>query len=318
MTAAQRLATDEPSQTPAVDADGWALADSQRSIRRAKRALTRFLEPSAIARTLEAAEEHFLQSQSNDATLRKAAEWFLDNYYLIRRVARQVDEELPRGFVRRLPELASGPEKGLPRIYALAQALVLRHGIDLDAAAVRRFVEGYQEVSPLTIAELWALPTMLRVSVLRRLVQSLHDLHVVDADQGLAGPLPLDPGAGVERAVRALRLFADIDWNAFFEQTNRVEAILREDPAQVYARMDFATCDAYRKAVEDLAWVTRHPEEHVASLAIELALAEAPPRRPTKGPRGLLSRSTMEGGAIENAFCDTAHAAGSSACAARC
>jgi cyclic beta-1,2-glucan synthetase len=280
LTAAERLPPpDETAEPRGVEADAWALAETQRNLRRAKRVVTRFLEPSAIARALERAETHLLASHTDDAMLQKAAEWFLDNYYLIRRVARQVEQELPRGFVRRLPELAAGPARGPPRIYELARALVVRRNLELDVTTLRRFVAAYQEVSPLTIAELWALPTMLRVSVLRGLLQFLHDLHVVDAPEGPVERFELDPGAGVERAVRALRLFAEIDWKDFFEETNRVEAILREDPAHVYARMEFATCDAYRKAVEELAWATGTAEEDVAGRAIALARDMLPDER---------------------------------------
>ena len=165
----------------------------------------RFFTAGKLVTKLEQAQKQFLVAPSDDARLQKAAEWFLDNYYLIRRVARQVDEELPRGFVRHLPELASGPAKGRPRIYALARAVVLGRSLDFDVTELRGFVERYQEVSPLTIAELWALPTMLRVSVLRALLRFLQDLHVVDADDRPSEPLSLDAGAGVERAVRALR-----------------------------------------------------------------------------------------------------------------
>jgi cyclic beta-1,2-glucan synthetase len=279
LTAAEHLATPSEAAGADVAADARALAETQRDVRRAKRAVARFLEPSAIAQALEQAQKRFLVAPSDDARLQKAAEWFLDNYYLIRRVARQVDEELPRGFVRHLPELASGPAEGRPRIYALARALVLGRSLDFDVTALRRFVERYQEVSPLTIAELWALPTMLRVSVLRGLLRFLRDLHVVDADDRPSEPLSLDPGAGVERAVRALRLLSDIRWESFFEEINRVEAILRKDPAQIYARMEFATCDAYRKVVEELAWATGHSEEDVANRALALALEQLPDER---------------------------------------
>ena len=49
---------------------------------------------------------------------------------------------------------------------------------------------------------------------------------------------------------------AETFWKVFFEKTNRVESILRTDPAEVYGRMDFETCDAYRKVIEALAWAT--------------------------------------------------------------
>lgn len=279
MTAAERLATpDETAEKTAAHAEARALAEAQRDLRRAGRAVTRFLEPSSIAHALEQAERRLLATGAEDVKLRKSAEWFLDNYYLIRRVARQVDQDLPRGFIRHLPELASGPARGLPRIYSLARALVLRRSIEFDVAALLSFVDSYQDVSPLTIAELWALPTMLRVSVLRGLLQCLGDLGVLD-DEGAVEPFALDPAAGVERAVRALRLLAEIDWKAFFERSSRVEAILRTDPAEVYARMEFATCDAYRKAVEQLAWATGSSEEDVAARAIALAREGLPDQR---------------------------------------
>jgi cyclic beta-1,2-glucan synthetase len=288
---AAAVAAEKPSARTAVEADARALAQAQRRLRRARPAVTDYIEISSspIARALERARKHMASSHIEDARLQKAAEWFLDNYYLIRRVARQVAQELPAGFLRRLPELADESGNGLPRIDALARALVARSSIEIDVTALQRFVDAYQEVSPLTIAELWALPTMLRISVLHGLLQFLEELGV--SVHGVLERAParrappdveyfgLGAGTGVERAVRALRLLAEIDWKTFFEKTNRVEAVLRKDPAQVYARMDFETCDAYRKSVEELAWVTGAAEGDVAELAVKMASANlADPR----------------------------------------
>ena len=41
-----------------------------------------------------------------------------------------------------------------------------------------------------------------------------------------------------------------MDWREFVETMSLVEQVLREDPASVYAAMDFATRDRYRHAVE--------------------------------------------------------------------
>ncbi len=57
----------------------------------------------------------------------------------------------------------------------------------------------------------------------------------------------------VGNCVLSLRLLSAVDWNAFFEQTSHVEAILREDPSGIYPRQDFATSDRYRRAVEMIA-----------------------------------------------------------------
>ncbi len=291
MTAAGHPPTIEnTAKTSALEADARTLAETQSQLQRAKRLLTPYFDPSSVARALEHAQKHLASRFSGEASLPKAAEWFLDNYYLIRRVARQVADELPRGFVRHLPEVVAGPSKGLLRVDALARAIVARTKIELDVATLRRFIETDQQVSPLTIAELWALPTVLRTCVLERLLQFLDELHipihsehapVAARVQALdAESLELEPGEGVERSIRTLRLLDAVDWKGFFEKTNRVDAILRKDPAGVYQRMDFETCDSYRKVVEALAWGTGRTEEDVAELAVAFA------REHVADPRG--------------------------------
>jgi cyclic beta-1,2-glucan synthetase len=292
LSAALTIASvDLAAKAAPVDGEARALAEAQRSVRRA--AFTAFasleLRHSSIARALGRAQKALSSDHAENAALRTAAEWFLDNYYLIRRVTRQVAQDLPAGFLRRLPQLTAGPAKGVARIDALARALVVRSSVEIDVTAIQSFVQAYQEVSPLTIAELWALPTMLRISVLHGLIHFLEELNVP-----IRGPLdrtpsprsPPDvasflgaPEVGVERSIRALRLLSDIDWKAFFEKTNRVEAILRGDPARVYEGMDFETCDSYRKTIEELAWGTEIPEEEVANRALSLASRNVPDLR---------------------------------------
>jgi cyclic beta-1,2-glucan synthetase len=269
----------------ALDAEDHALAESQRDIERAPRLVMHGAESRQVAHRLERAQRYLAATASEDATLRSAAEWFLDNYYLIRRIARQIEEDLPDGFVHRLPRLASGPARGRSRIEALSRRIVARSGVILDLAGLRRSIDAYQQVSPLTIAELWAFPTILRATVLAHLLELLHELHVpiYGRIHRSAHPSAPEGGAissiapwsatrnGVERTIRALRVLDVIDWKVFFEKTNRVEAILRTDPAQVYPRMDFETCDSYRKVVESLAWATKTGEQEVAELAVTLA-----------------------------------------------
>ncbi len=252
---------DEAKDT--LEKSAHALAEEQRDLQRAARMTAHFFEPPPLTRSLERARKRLHFGPPSHTLTPKAIEWFLDNYYLIRRVARQVEEELPRGFVRHLPLLASGPAKEKPRIEVFARALVTESSMLLDGSVLRRFVDAYQAVSPLSIAELWALPTMLRSTVLRRLVDLLEN----------ADETARDLSSDVERCIRALRVLDTIDWNSLFETTNRVESVLRTDPARVYEQMDFDTRDSYRKVVEALAWSTGKSEEDVASIAIGLANA---------------------------------------------
>ena len=69
----------------------------------------------------------------------------------------------------------------------------------------------------------------------------------------------------------SLRFCATLDWSRFVEQVSPVEEILRRDPAGVYPRMDFASRDRYRHAVEDLAEPTGEAQVRVALRAVESA-----------------------------------------------
>src|SRR6185312_11404428 len=49
-----------------------------------------------------------------------AAEWLLDNFYLIEEQIRTARRHLPRSYGRELPRLANGKNAGHPRVYAIA------------------------------------------------------------------------------------------------------------------------------------------------------------------------------------------------------
>src|SRR6185312_13661466 len=109
LTAAVRAAMDQNSaKILALETEARALAQAQRPLRRAEAGVADLLEraDSSIARALERARKYLASTRVEDAPLQKAAEWFLDNYYLIRRVARQVTDDLPPGFLKRLPVIA--------------------------------------------------------------------------------------------------------------------------------------------------------------------------------------------------------------------
>ena len=69
----------------------------------------------------------------------------------------------------------------------------------------------------------------------------------------------------------SLRLLSTTDWKKLFEQISRVEQVLREDPAEIYANMDFDTRNSYRAVIEELSRHSNMNEEEVALAAVELA-----------------------------------------------
>src|ERR1700693_1939160 len=98
-----------------------------------------------------------------------AAEWLLDNYHLVEEQIREIRQDLPPGFYRMLPKLASGPFEGYPRVFGVAWAFVAHTDSRFDPEALRSFVRAYQRVQPLTIGELWAVTITLRIVLVENL-----------------------------------------------------------------------------------------------------------------------------------------------------
>jgi cyclic beta-1,2-glucan synthetase len=95
-----------------------------------------------------------------------AAEWLLDNFHVIEGEIREIRHHLPSSYYRELPKLAARELAGTARVYAMAVELLRYSDARLDAARLRRFVHAYQSVAPLTIGELWAWPSMLKLALI--------------------------------------------------------------------------------------------------------------------------------------------------------
>ncbi|MGM0906432.1 MAG: GH36-type glycosyl hydrolase domain-containing protein [Pseudomonadota bacterium] len=98
-----------------------------------------------------------------------AAEWLLDNYHLVEAQISETRLDLPAGFYEQLPKLASGPFAGYPRVFGLAWAFIAHTDSHLDPDILSLFITAYQQIQPLTIGELWALPITLRIVLVENL-----------------------------------------------------------------------------------------------------------------------------------------------------
>jgi cyclic beta-1,2-glucan synthetase len=156
----------------------------------------------ANARLLDEAYRTLAADVHRGDLVTAAAEWLLDNFHLVASEIRGVRQDLPRGYYRELPKLATRELAGTPRVYALAVELIRHCDSRLDRPQLIRFLTSFQAVAPLTIGELWAWPSMLRLALienLRRLaVKTLEgraarraaDVYVARIDQGGRGELP--------------------------------------------------------------------------------------------------------------------------------
>ncbi|MEX2528579.1 MAG: glucoamylase family protein [Gemmatimonadota bacterium] len=238
----RRLAAVHVAAPPALSA-----REVRRSLRRLDRALERLFD---VLRT---------ESSERPRTGLPAGEraWLRENDFVVAEAVKELDDALPRSFLARLPGLR-GKARGA-RIQALARELVERSRGRLEMEEVADFLEGYQEVHPLTLAEIWALPSFLRWSLL----------------EGILTVVAGETSAEVGAYILSLRTLAGEDWRPVVERLSQVEAFLRNDPTGVYPHMDFRTRDRYRREVEGMARRLGRDEGQVAQNALELARGQA-------------------------------------------
>ncbi len=98
-----------------------------------------------------------------------AAEWLLDNNYIIDAQIGEIRRNLPKDYAKLLP-VVEGSSGGPPfRIYEIAKELVRATDAHLDRENIVNFVRAYQSLRPLTLAELWILPLTLRFALVEEL-----------------------------------------------------------------------------------------------------------------------------------------------------
>ncbi|MGA1493942.1 MAG: hypothetical protein ACO37D_00975 [Rhodothermales bacterium] len=102
-------------------------------------------------------------------TMLPAADWILDNHYIIREQFLRIREHLTKGFYRKLPKLSSGPLSGFPRVFQIVSDLADSTDNVIDEAVLGSFVNAYQDVDFLALCELWAIPIMIRIVMIERL-----------------------------------------------------------------------------------------------------------------------------------------------------
>src|SRR5205807_4196749 len=120
-------------------------------------------------RKLIAAYKALAESIREEHVISPAAEWLVDNFHIVEEQVREIREEFPRSYYRDLPKLANGPFKNYPRIYAFCIELIAHTDSHLDTETLRRFIDAYQKIAPLSIGELWAVPISLRIALVENL-----------------------------------------------------------------------------------------------------------------------------------------------------
>ncbi|AKN32806.1 NdvB [Clostridium carboxidivorans P7] len=105
----------------------------------------------------------------NNREVIQAAEWLLDNLYLIQREYADIKMNMPEAYYKNLPIMTKGIMKDYPRIYYVAIELVSHTDGSVDEETIETFINSYQKNSILTSGELWALPIMIRIALIQNI-----------------------------------------------------------------------------------------------------------------------------------------------------
>src|SRR3990170_4885444 len=231
--------------------------DNGRVLREAYRAITKAIR-----------EEHVITH---------AAEWLVDNFHVVDEQLREIRDDLPLGFYRKLPKLADGPLAGYPRVYGRAARQVA------DALADDLLGLDGRPVDPTVFERLEGAPLETAFAV--QLVQRLRDQDpdvtpaLLWLDERLAGQGTTSDdivrvehqrqaamNVTVRNVILSMSLMSAVDWAEFFESVSGVDEVLSADTD--FGAMDFATRDAYRHAIEELARGSGRSELDVARAAV--------------------------------------------------
>ena len=263
-------------QTDAGRLHALARAAVAAPVRQRRRLVDRLAGPSAA---LDAVYARLRRDGTRAGAGGRGVEWLLDNYYIVQRAIRLVRKEFPRAFESRLPTFAAGEERGLPVGWRLAQEIGRIARCRIEPEVLVETVREFQSVRPLTMAELWALPTLLRLALLERLADAAGRLVGTPPESAAEGARVSVDDETVASCVQSIRTLETLDWKDFFERVSETEHVLRGDPAGAYARMEFETRDHYRRAVEEIALGGGASEERVALEAVRCAQAAPAGRR---------------------------------------
>ncbi|HEU5173932.1 MAG TPA: hypothetical protein VFT96_04185, partial [Gemmatimonadaceae bacterium] len=189
------------------------LARGQR-VHRARQQPTRLLARlDQTRRVLDDAHVRLGAADAREVNVGPAADWLLDNYHVIQEHVREIREALPRGYYRELPELTTGQLTGFPRVYEIATTLISHTEGRVDPENVDLFLGAYQEVEPLRIGELWAIPAMLRLALIenvrRMTLRTLGRFRELRLADEWALRIEVAGGAGPQALHEVLRQFVE-------------------------------------------------------------------------------------------------------------
>jgi cyclic beta-1,2-glucan synthetase len=218
----------------------------------------------AALRQLEAEIAKFTQSMASEAgqasPLWRALREVQSTPRLLRSAIHAVSDR-PK-IVAQLPRVVLDEQPVEPRV--AAAAAIYLHAVrgDFSADTFRSFIHACQEHEPLNVDELWNVAAFLRFVLLEWLLERTRSL-LRSQDPAAAEALPV--------WLKSMRAITNADLVFLIEPLINFDALLKQDPAGAYTRMDFESRELYRERVALIARHSDCTEREVAQAVLDLA-----------------------------------------------
>ncbi len=162
--------------------------------------------------------------------------------------------------LRKIPHVRTATGTVVPRVVAIAEDCLTAASYHCDQSAFTVYVEAFQLVTVLNLAELWTLIAVFKLVLIERLVD---------------GWLSSGQSVGWEEetvsCLESLRTINRTPWRRVIEPLIVFDQFLQQDPAGAYNRMEAESRDFYRRQVANIAEYSDLSEREVAAAALDLA-----------------------------------------------
>lgn len=102
-------------------------------------------------------------------TVPPAAEWLLDNFYIVEEQVKSIRRDLTRKEYNELPVLKRGPFKGYARIFAISAEFVSHIDGQIEVDTLMKYLDAYQSHTVLLEREISIIPIMLKLALIEKI-----------------------------------------------------------------------------------------------------------------------------------------------------
>jgi len=184
--------------------------------------------------------------------------WLHDNVRLIDTELQNAADSFKS--VKKTPHVRMADGSITPRTIAIAEGFLEAANYQFSDLALSTYLEAFQKVTVLNMKELWAIVPSLKLVLLEQIA--------VRGKQLLEKP---QENFAIGYCVRSLRDIGQTSWKEVLEPQVLFDRILRQDPVEAYAKMDYESREFYRTALVKVGEHSDFTEMEVASAALSLA-----------------------------------------------